>query len=139
MKPLGRRHNAVPKYLFVQIRQFKSKMSRIFESGKDFSEEELLQSSLERANSLHRNVPASLSGIYIFINNQIQGHSKNLFDYIKFSDVLSDEILKPKQFLLQRIKIQLRESDTVHLFEAFATFITIFEFYMNKKTFEMAL
>ena len=125
----------MPKYLFVQIRQFKSKMSRIFESGKDFSEEKLLQPSLERANSLHRNVPASLSGIYIFINNQIQGHSKNLFDYIKFSDVLSDEILKPKQFLLQRIKIQLRESDTVHLFEAFATFITIFEFYMNKKTF----
>ena len=36
----------------------------IFDSGKDVSEEKLLQPSLEWANSLHRNVPTALSGIY---------------------------------------------------------------------------
>ena len=33
-------------------------------SGKDVCEEKLLQSSLERADSLHRNVPTALPGIY---------------------------------------------------------------------------
>ena len=38
-------------------------MIEVFDSGKDVCEEKLLQSSLERANCLHRNVPTTLPGI----------------------------------------------------------------------------